>query len=49
MFWILALTTLFAVAMAHIIIISKKMDKILNLMQNKPIDYKEEKKKKEQD
>ncbi|MBO5954690.1 MAG: hypothetical protein J6Q13_01830 [Clostridia bacterium] len=41
------LIILFAIAMFSIIRIEKKMDNILNLMQGKPIDYKEEKKKKD--
>ena len=41
------LIILFAIEMFAIIRIEKKMDNILNLMQGKPIDYKEDKKKKE--
>lgn len=47
--WSIALVVLFAVAMVSIVRIEKKMDNILNLMQGRPIDYKEDKKKKEQD
>lgn len=35
MIWSIALVTLFAVAMAHIIVISKKMDNIIDLIKNK--------------
>lgn len=45
----IALVILFAIAVFAIIRIEKKMDNILNLMQGKPIDHKEDKKKKEQD
>lgn len=43
MLWSIALIVLFAVAMSYIIVIAKKMNKIIDLLENKTTDNKNEK------